>query len=105
VTRITRGGARLLYVPSHDEAIVASRNEEREMTKTKKILTGAAAAVALAVVSLSAGTTAAEAGWKHKHHHYKHFYGVYTVAPLAYYGYYNNCGWTWTKFGKQYVCF
>jgi hypothetical protein len=79
------------------------------MTKTKKILSGAAAAVALAVMTLSAGTTAAEAGWKHKHHwHNKHIYGFYTVAPLAYYGYYNynNCGWTWNKWGKQvYVCY
>jgi len=81
---------------------------EREMTKTKKFVAGAAAAVALAVVSLSAGTTAAEAGWKHKHHWHKH-YGFYVpfavAAPLAY-GYYNNCGWTWNKWGKQvYVCY
>ena len=78
------------------------------MTKTKKILTGTAAAIALAVVSLSAGTTAAEAGWKHKHHHWHGYYGYYAIAPLAVYGAYNaynNCGWTWTKFGKQYVCF
>ena len=76
------------------------------MTKTKKFLGGAVAAVALAVISLSAGTTAAEAGWKHKHHWHKHYYGFYTVAPLAYYGYYNNCGWTWNKWGKQvYVCY
>ncbi len=78
------------------------------MTKTKKLLAGTAAAVALAVVSLSAGTTAAEAGWKHKHHWHKH-YGYYVpfavAAPLAY-SYYNNCGWTWNKWGKQvYVCY
>lgn len=76
------------------------------MTKTKKFLAGAAAAVALAVVSLSAGTTAAEAGWKHKHHWHKHYHGYYTVAPLAYYGYYNTCGWRWNKWGhKVYVCY
>jgi hypothetical protein len=79
------------------------------MTTMKKILTGTAAAVALAVVSLSAGTTAAEAGWKHKHHWHKHYHGFYyapyAVAPLAYYGY-NNCGWKWNKWGhKVYVCY
>lgn len=77
------------------------------MTKMKKILTGVAAAVTLTIAALSVGTTAAEAGWKHKHHWHKHnHYGFYTVAPLAYYGYYQNCGWTWNKWGKQvYVCY
>jgi hypothetical protein len=81
------------------------------MTKTKKIVTGTVAAVALAVAGLSAaGSTPAEAGWKHKHKWHNHYYGFYTVAPLAYYGYYNNyynnCGWTWNKWGKQvYVCY
>ena len=80
------------------------------MTKTKKFLAGTAAAVALAVVSLSAGTTAAEAGWKHKKHWHKH-YGFYAVSPFIAYGAYNayaynNCGWTWNKWGhKVYVCY
>lgn len=77
------------------------------MTKTKKIVTGAVAAVALAVAGLSAaGSSPAEA--KHKHHHHWHgkYYGIYTVAPLAYYGYYNTCGWRWNKWGhKVYVCY
>jgi hypothetical protein len=78
------------------------------MTKTKKLMTGTVAAVALAVASLSVGSTAAEA--KHKHHHHKH-YGYYAIAPLVAYGVYsayqyNNCGWTWNKWGKQvYVCY
>lgn len=75
------------------------------MTKTKKIVTGTVAAVALAVAGLSAaGSTPAEA--KKYHHWNKHYYGFYAVAPLAYYGYYNNCGWTWNKWGhKVYVCY
>lgn len=77
------------------------------MTKTKKILTGVAAALTLAVAGLSVGSTAAEA--KHKHHWHKH-YGFYAIAPLAAYGIYsayqyNNCGWAWTKYGKTYVCY
>jgi hypothetical protein len=75
------------------------------MTKTKKFVTGAVAAVALAVAGLSAaGSTPAEAG--HKHYWKKHYFGFYAVAPLAYYGHYNNCGWTWNKWGhKVYVCY
>ncbi|MBY0532527.1 MAG: hypothetical protein K2P86_11215 [Xanthobacteraceae bacterium] len=77
------------------------------MTNTKKIVTGAVAAIALAVAGLSAaGSTSAEAGWKHKHHWNKHYYGFHTVAPLAYYGYHNNCGWRLNHWGhKVYVCF
>jgi hypothetical protein len=93
---------------SHDEAIAASNTWRETMTKTKKIFTGTLAAVALAVVSLSAGSTAAEA--KHKHYWHKN-YGFYAVAPFVAYGVYsayryNNCGWTWNQWGKQvYVCY
>jgi hypothetical protein len=73
------------------------------MTKTKKILTGAAAAVALTVVSLSAGTTSAEAGWKHKHWH---FYSYYNPYVYGFYGpAYPSCFVKWTKWGKSYVCY
>jgi hypothetical protein len=79
------------------------------MTKTKKIVTGTVAAVALAVAGLSAaGSTPAEA--KHKHHWHKN-YGFYAVAPFIAYGVYsayryNNCGWTWNQWGRQvYVCY
>ena len=78
------------------------------MTKTKKIVTGAVAAVALAVAGLSAaGSTPAEAK---KHWHNKH-YGYYAIAPLVAYGVYsayqyNNCGWTWNRWGHRvYVCY
>ncbi len=76
------------------------------MTKTKKILSGTLAAVAIAVASLSVGSTAAEA--KHKHYWHKH-YGFYAVAPFIAYGAYSaysNCGWAWNKWGRQvYVCY
>lgn len=75
------------------------------MTKTKKLLTGVTAALTLTVASLSLGTTAAEAGWKHKHWHKHHWHGHYYYNPYIY-SYYGpaGCFVKWTKFGKAYVC-
>jgi hypothetical protein len=76
------------------------------MTKTKKIVTGAVAAVALAFAGLSiAGSTPAEAGHKHHWHGKYFFYSPYVVAPYAFYQP-HGCFWKWTKWGsKVYVCY
>ena len=73
------------------------------MTKTKKILTVALAAVALTTASL-ASTGNAFAGGRGHHHHHHHFFrsGVYFASPV-----YASC-WKWVYYKgyykKIYVC-
>jgi hypothetical protein len=103
VIAITRCHARLSYVAFHERSGWRSERMEREMTKLKKILTGAAAALTLSIATLSLGTTAAEAGWKHKYYwdgYYAPYYNPYV------YGFYgpSSCFVKWTKFGKAYIC-
>jgi hypothetical protein len=71
------------------------------MTKTKKILTVALAAVALTTASLASTGSAFAGGWHHHHHHFFRS-GVYFASPA-----YASC-WKWVFFKgyykKIYVC-
>jgi hypothetical protein len=103
VTAITRRYASLPYLHSHERSGWRSGLMEREMTKLKKILTGAAAALTLSIATLSIGTTAAEAGWKHKYYWNGYYAPYYNPYVYGFYGP-SGCFVKWTKFGKAYVC-
>jgi hypothetical protein len=78
------------------------------MLNLRKMLTLAAAAAAIGMVSIPVTTSDAEAGWKGKH--YRHFHGhrwhSHRFHRRHFYAYRfrHNCYWTQTRFGYVKVC-
>jgi hypothetical protein len=80
------------------------------MQSLRKMLTLAAAAAAIGMISVPVtATTSAEAGWKgkrygHFHGHRWHGYRWHRRHFHAHYYYAPRCYWKFTRFGKVQVC-